>query len=72
MWIVKEGEVVDWTNMESVMDDGRVAQTTKIRQSTYSTDKIRLSMRGFLQTSNRTPSHTGKTTTLRCFDFEQR
>ena len=46
MWIFKEGDVVDWTNIESVMDNGslRVAQTIKMRQSTYSIDRIRLSM----------------------------
>jgi hypothetical protein len=45
MWIAKEADVVDWTNVESVMDSdadasGRVAQTIKMRRSTDSIDRI--------------------------------
>jgi hypothetical protein len=30
MWIGKEGQVIDWTNAEFLMDDGRDLQTTKM------------------------------------------
>jgi hypothetical protein len=75
MWIANEGQVVDWTNTEFLMDDGRDPQTTEMRRGTHSIDRMTWSTGGnalFFQVANRTiSSHTGETTTLRRFDFEQ-